>query len=165
MNGRLRLQCFSLHLNKSHFCVHTDAFLYLSFKVETVFSLRLIISIFTVQMAYAAVCSNVQNIQMLARVPLWCTFIEQWWRLMHQSQQNKHTRSPTWDLIDMSFPRRRPQRGKSDTIQLWIPHMYNRCGHFPPLFFSILAKLGGRKRARHGCLRWELLSLRRGKKK
>lgn len=75
-----------------------------------------------------------------------------------------HARSPTWDLIDMSFPRRRPQRGKSDTIQLWIPHMYNRCGHFSPLFFSILAKLGGRKRARHGCLRWELLSLRRGKK-
>lgn len=90
--------------------VHTDAFLYLSFTVETVFRLLLIIRIFTVQVRHAAVCSNVQNIRMLARVSPWCTLIEQWRGLMHQSQQNKHTRTlpldhyvPTWDLIDMSF--------------------------------------------------------------
>lgn len=56
-----------------------------------------------------------------------------------------HARSPTWDLIDMSFPRRRPQRGKSDTIQLWIAHMYNRCGHFPPPFFFFHLSKAGRQ--------------------
>lgn len=136
VNGRLRLQCFSLNLNKFNFLLTMMLFCISFWSSNSFFKYQYLYSTTVVHCLYF----NVQNIETFVRVSLWCTFIEQWPTLMHQSQQNKHTlcsthNVPTWDLIDMSSPRLRPQRGKSDTIQLWIPHMYNRCGHFAPPFF------------------------------